>query len=89
LLFLLLDIFSHAGEEVEHVLAAAVDGDGSWARLALVGIVYVVGFDLGLVSLVYVARIGRNRKSASIGPGAMGGFVIAFVTEPVLEMAGA
>jgi hypothetical protein len=111
-----LDIFSHAGEEVEHVLAAAaVEGDGSWARVALIGLVYVVGFGLGLLSLVYVARIGRRRNPASVLAiaggaivyvvaelfnvgrrlswettlwGVAGGFVFAFITELVLEMAG-
>ncbi|HEX2235847.1 MAG TPA: hypothetical protein VHK89_06195 [Actinomycetota bacterium] len=103
----MLDIFSHAGEEVEHVLAAAVEGDGSWARVALIGLVYVVGFGLGLLSLVYVARIGRRRSRGAIVYvvaelfnvgrrlswettlwGVAGGFVFAFITELVLEMAG-
>jgi zinc transporter, ZIP family len=72
LLFLVLDIFSHAGEEVEHVLEGAADGETSWLRFAVLGAVYVSGFALGLLSLVYVARLGRSRgPKVSIGPGAM------------------
>lgn len=76
LLFLLFDIFAHAGEEVEELLEEAAEGEASWAAFAGMSSVYVLAFAVGLLSLVYVGRLGRRRASAesassSIGPGAM------------------
>jgi len=70
LLFLLIDIFAHAGEEVEHGLEAAVDGEGSWIGFAGLASVYVLGFAAGLLSLLYLARF-RRPGNVSPGPGAM------------------
>lgn len=70
LLFLLFDIFAHAGEEVEHALEAATDGPGGWGHFALLAVVYAVCFGAGLLSLLYVTRI-RRLSNVSLGPGAM------------------
>ena len=67
LVFLLVDILSQAGEPVG---AAATAHD--WARLAGYGGVYVVGFGVGLLSLVYLSMWQKRRlRRPSIGPGAM------------------
>jgi ZIP family zinc transporter len=72
LLFLVFEVFAQAGEVVEHALEAANEGEGSWARFAGLGSVYVLGFGIGMLSLLYVARLGgRRRSKTSIGPGAM------------------
>jgi ZIP family zinc transporter len=65
LVFLLVDIVSHATEPVE---TALVDRD--WGQFAVLGAVYVVGFGFGLLSLHYVHRL-RRRPRLGIGPGAM------------------
>ena len=77
LLFLLLDIFGHAGEEVEHAVEAAAEDGGSWLRAVLLGGIYAAGLVVGLISLLYVAR-ARKQKSVSLGPGAMA------IAEPVV-----
>src|SRR5713226_7571543 len=67
LIFLLVDILNQAGEPVG---AAASAGD--WGRLAGYGSVYVLGFGVGLLSLVYLSTWQKRRlRRASIGPGAM------------------
>ncbi len=72
LLFLLIDIVSHANEPLEKALVAATDGDGSWARFVWLAVVAIVGFGIGLLSLVYYERwINRvARPSSGDGPGA-------------------
>jgi ZIP family zinc transporter len=87
LLFLVLDIFSHAGEEVEHALDRAASGEASWLPFAGMGLIYVVGFALGLVSLIYVARVGRRRPpDASVGPGAMAVAEFSVARQQALRM---
>jgi zinc transporter, ZIP family len=72
LLFLLFDIFAHAGEEVEELLEHAAEGKASWAAFGAMSAVYVLAFAAGLLSLVYVGRLSRRRvPKQSIGPGAM------------------
>ena len=72
LIFLLIDIFSHAGEEVEHAFEAAAEGEAGWFRAAALAAIYVVGFGGGLLGLMYVTKIGKRRPSnVSLGPGAM------------------
>jgi zinc transporter, ZIP family len=72
LLFLVLDIFSHAGDEVERALEAAARGAESWMRFAALGSLYVLGFAVGLLTLIYMSRLGRRRDArVSVGPGAM------------------
>ncbi len=65
LIFLLFDILGHATEPVEAALNAR-----DWGQLAALGLVYVVGFGLGLLGLLYAQRLTAGR-AASIGPGAM------------------
>jgi zinc transporter, ZIP family len=87
LLFLVIDIFSHAGNEVEHALEAAAGGRASWLRFGLLGAVYVVGFALGLVTLVHVARAAGSRpRRASIGPGAMAVAEFSVARQEALRM---
>ena len=69
LVFLLVDILGNAGGVLEDAMLKAQAGTGSWKRFATIGILYVVGFGVGLLSLVYVRRLTRPR--ASLGPGAM------------------
>lgn len=67
LVFLLFDILEHATEPVEEAVI-----EGAWGHLAALGTVYVLGVGIGLVGLVYVARLWRRRApEASMGPGAM------------------
>jgi ZIP family zinc transporter len=86
LLFLVLDIFSHAGEEVEHVLEAAAEGEAAWARVALLSAIYVAGFAAGLLSLVYLARWGRGRMRQSVGPGAMAATEFTVARQQALKL---
>lgn len=72
LLFLLFDILSHAGEEVEHSFEAAAGKSAGWLHPLGLTLVYVIGFGAGLLSLLYVSRLGRRRlRNVSLGPGAM------------------
>jgi zinc transporter, ZIP family len=73
LVFLLFDILAHATDPVEEALTQAKSGDGGWGRFAGLGVVYVVGFGVGLLALFYLGRMwGRGREPrASVGPGAM------------------
>jgi zinc transporter, ZIP family len=71
LLFLLFDILENATEPLEAALGAARDGS-PWGRLAGLAAVYVVGLAAGLLSLLYLGKYMRSRRtSGSIGPGAM------------------
>jgi ZIP family zinc transporter len=68
----LFDILGNATEPLETAVTAARDGTGGWAHLAGLAVVYVVGLTIGLVSLLYLGRYGRERRTPqSIGPGAM------------------
>ena len=72
LIFLLIDIFSHAGEQVEHAFESAAEGEAGWLRAAALAAIYVLGFGGGLLGLLYVTKIGKRRPSnVSLGPGAM------------------
>jgi ZIP family zinc transporter len=73
LVFLLFDILAHATEPVEEALVQAKDEGGGWGRFAGLGLVYVLGFGVGLLALFYLGRMwtrGRPPRT-SIGPGAM------------------
>ena len=65
LVFLLFDILNHATAPLETALT-----ERNWSQLALLGTVYVVGFGIGLLGLLYAPRL-RRRSSAGSGPGAM------------------
>src|SRR3984893_6370868 len=67
LIFLLVDILNQAGAPVGAAAAAR-----DWAHLAGYGIVYVIGFGVGLLSRVYLSAWQKRRlRRSSIGPGAM------------------
>jgi ZIP family zinc transporter len=69
LVFLLIDILENAGGVLEDSMTAAREG-GPWAKFAGISLVYVGGFALGLMGLLYLAKFQRRRRS-SVGPGAM------------------
>src|SRR3954470_15066214 len=72
LLFLLWDVLSQAIEPVEKALtAAAVDGNGSWARFAGLAATFTACLGVGLLSLVYYDRwLGNRPRARREGPGA-------------------
>jgi ZIP family zinc transporter len=73
LLFLLWDVLSAGIEPVESALnAAALDHDGTWARFAALAAIFVTGFTVGLMSLVYFdqAIVRRRRRNGFLSVGA-------------------
>jgi ZIP family zinc transporter len=72
LLFLLVEIFEGAFEPLEHAVEELHDGEGGLGPVFGFGVVFVVGFGVGLLSLLYLAKYQRSRRpSPTIGPGAM------------------
>jgi len=74
LVFLLFEILAHATEPVEHALEEAAEGEAAWGQFAALGLVYAIGFGVGLLSLLYLARLWKRPsppEQSSIGPGAM------------------
>jgi hypothetical protein len=74
LVFLLFEILGHATEPVEHAVEEAAEGKAGWRQFAALGLVYAVGFGVGLLGLLYVGRLWQRRsrpKVISLGPGAM------------------
>jgi zinc transporter, ZIP family len=72
--FLLLEILGHAVEPVEEAVKHAAEGSAAWSRFAALGLVFAVGFGVGLLSLLYMGRLWKRSSPAertSIGPGAM------------------
>ena len=72
LIFLLWDVISAGIEPVESALtAAALDHDGTWQRFAGLASLFVGGFVVGLMSLVYfdelIARKRRRSGPQSVG----------------------
>ena len=72
LIFLLWDVISAGIDPVESALtAAALDHDGTWARFAGLASLFVAGFVVGLMSLVYfdelIARKRRRSGPQSVG----------------------
>jgi ZIP family zinc transporter len=74
LVFLLFEILAHATEPVEEALKEAADSQAAWGQFAALGLIYAIGFGVGLLSLFYAGRL-RKRPSpperTSVGPGAM------------------
>jgi zinc transporter, ZIP family len=73
LLFLLWDVLSAGIEPVEAALnAAALDHNGTWARFAGLAAIFVVGFTVGLMSLVYFDQVisKRRRRDGFLSVGA-------------------
>jgi zinc transporter, ZIP family len=67
LVFLLFEILAQGFEPVEHAFE-----DREWGAAVGLGLLYVAGFGIGLLSLLYVSRTARTtRAPQSIGPGAM------------------
>jgi zinc transporter, ZIP family len=74
LLFLLFEILAHATAPLEAALEEAADGEAAWGEFAALGLVYVVGFGAGLLSLLYLGRLWKRSapsRRTSVGPGAM------------------
>ena len=67
LVFLLFDILENATSPVEDAVSAH-----HWAKLAGLGVVYGAGVGVGLLGLLYVSRLWRQKAvKGSLGPGAM------------------
>ena len=60
LLFLLFEILAHATAPLEEALEEAADGEAAWGEFAALGLVYVVGFGAGLLSLLYLGRLWKR-----------------------------
>jgi zinc transporter, ZIP family len=74
LLFLLFEILAHATAPLEEALEEAAAGEAAWGEFAALGLVYVVGFGAGLLSLLYLGRLWKRSapsQRTSVGPGAM------------------
>ena len=70
LVFLFVDIVEGAGGVLEDSLSAARTSGGSWGHFAAIATLYATGLGVGLLSLLYLGRVGR-RSAPSLGPGAM------------------
>src|SRR5207249_1451668 len=74
LLFLLIEIVQHASEPLELRVEQAHEGLGSWGSVIPMALVFVAGLSFGLVSLMYLAKLQRSRRTpapAGVGPGAI------------------
>src|ERR1043165_7002888 len=72
LVFLLFDILSHATEPLESAVDAVRATHHRWGHTVGMGAIYTGGIACGLMGLLYVSRMWRNRRAqASFGPGAM------------------
>ncbi|MGZ4138245.1 MAG: ZIP family metal transporter [Actinomycetota bacterium] len=72
LVFLLFDILENATGVLETAIDTARETHHGWGHLAVTGVVYAAGIAIGLMGLLYVSRLWRNRTApASLGPGAM------------------
>jgi len=70
LFFLLFDILRQAGEPLVDALAKAQQGLGA-APFIWLTIVYVVGFGVGLVGLVYFTRVILHKQRTAVAEGAI------------------
>ncbi|HLW17320.1 MAG TPA: ZIP family metal transporter [Actinomycetota bacterium] len=72
LVFLLFDILQNATGPLETAVDAVRESHHGWGHLIATGAVYAGGIAVGLMGLLYVSRMWRNRRAqASLGPGAM------------------
>ncbi len=77
LVFLFLEIMGHAYEPTEGAFVSFTNGHGSFGHMASMIAVFVAGFGVGLLALLYVGKIWRHRPAPrsmtgqSLGPGAM------------------
>jgi zinc transporter, ZIP family len=89
LVFLLVEILGHATEPVEHAVEAAAEGEAGWGQFAALGLVYAVGFGVGLLALFYLGRLWQRPArppTVSLGPGAMA-VTEAELSEPAAQAA--
>lgn len=70
LVFLLFDVLEHGVEGVEDGLKDALAGSATWGYFATVSTIFVVGWAIGYMSLVYYDRLRAQRTSTRFGPGA-------------------
>ncbi len=71
LLFLFIEVMSHAIEPVERALTRASDHGGSWIHFGWLAIVFAGLFGFGALALVYYDRwLARRTRDLSMGPGA-------------------
>lgn len=69
LVFLFFDILQNAVGSLQLALFAAQRGRGTWASFGMQSVVFVLGFSVGLLSLVYLGRLFRPRSSpTSVAP---------------------
>lgn len=61
LVFLLVDILTHASEPIEDALIDAMEGAAAWWPFAVLALVAAVGFGVGLLGLVYYQRWATRR----------------------------
>src|SRR5690349_19601941 len=72
LVFLLFDILSHATEPLESAVNTVRETHHGVGHLIATGAIYTGGIAVGLMGLLYVSRMWRNRRApAGLGPGAM------------------
>src|SRR5436309_6713234 len=72
LVFLLFDILTNATEPLESLMQRTAAGSPDWRKFAALSVVYTAGLAAGLLSLLYLGKYQRSRRSSpSIGPGAM------------------
>ena len=90
LVFLLFEILVHATDPVEHALEEAAEGQAGWGAFAALGLVYAVGFGVGLLALLYLGRLWQRRtqpRTISLGPGAMAVTETDELQEPAAQSA--
>jgi len=77
LVFLFLEILGDSYEATEASFTSYIHDNGSFGHMAGMITVFVLGFGVGLLSLLYVGKIWRRRSAPksmtgqSLGPGAM------------------
>jgi zinc transporter, ZIP family len=71
LLFLLVEIMHDGFEPLEQAVERMAEGSSGAGPAVGLGAVFVAGFAGGLLSLLYLTRLQRRRRDASVGPGAM------------------
>jgi ZIP family zinc transporter len=87
LVFLLFEILGHATEPVEHAVEEAAEGEAGWGQFAALGLIYAIGFGVGLLALFYLGRLWRRParpRTISLGPGAM---AVTELSEPAAQAA--
>lgn len=70
LIFLLVEITGHLLEEIEELVEAVAQGGPGWSSLMQLGSLFIVGFSVGLLSLVAFERrfLGSAKDDAAVAP---------------------